>query len=93
MVVVETGLGFSNGGEMSVFSGDDFWGLGNWNWGSMSVGVSWNSPVGHCWCGVVSDNRCGMIVRSDCVNWSGSLWQVSGVDDLESVVRVSDVLD
>lgn len=93
MVVVETGLGFSNGGEVSVFSGDDFWGLGNWNWCAMSVGVSRNSPVGDSWNGVVGNNRCGLVVRSDGMNWSWSLWQVGGVDDLESVVWVSDVLD
>lgn len=59
----------------------------------MSVGVGWNSPVGHCWSGVVSDDWCGVVVRSDGVDWSWSLWQVGGVDDLESVVWVSDVFD
>lgn len=93
VVVVNAGLGFSDGDEVSVFSGKDFRGLLDWEWSTVSVGVGWNSPVGHCWSGVVGDDWSGMVVWGNGVDWSWSLWQVGGVDDLESVVWVSDVFD
>jgi hypothetical protein len=47
VVVVETSLGFSDGGKVSVFSGNDFWGLLDWQWSAMMSpwSVSWNIPV------------------------------------------------
>jgi hypothetical protein len=93
VVVVEAGLGFSDSGEVSVFSGDNFWGLLDWEWSAMgqwSVGVM--SPVGDSWSGVVGDNW-GSVVWGNGDSWSWSLWQVGGRNDLESVVWVSDVFN
>lgn len=73
--MVESGLGFSVGGEVGVFSGKNFMSLLDWEGGSMGVSVSWGSPVGDSWCGM--DNR-GDVVSGNSVNWSWSLWQVGG---------------
>lgn len=93
MVVMESSLGFGVSGEMSLFSGDDFMSLLDWNWSSMGMSVSWNSPVRDSWCGVISDDWCCVVIWSDGVDGFRSLWQVGGGDDLESVVCVSDVFD
>lgn len=88
--MVETSLGFSDSGEVSVFSGDDFWGLLDWERSAMGMSVGWDSPVRVNWCGVVSDDWSG-VVWSNNMNWS--LWQVGGGNNLESVVSVSNIFD
>jgi hypothetical protein len=45
VVVVQSCLGFSDGGEVSVFCGKNFWGLLDWKRGTMGMSVSWDSPV------------------------------------------------
>lgn len=93
VVMVESSFGFSVGGEVSVFSGNNFWSLWDGKRSSM-VTVSWKSPVRDNWSvdSVNSvDHWCGVMVRRNSVNWSWSLWQVGGWDDLESVVWVGDV--
>lgn len=69
-MMVESGLGFSVSGEMSVFGGNHFWGLGDWQWGAMMT-ISWKSPVRDDWSVNGMNNWSGMVSH-----WS--MWQVGG---------------
>lgn len=61
--MVVTGVGFGVGGEVSCLGGEDFMGLLNWEWSSMGIAVSGDSPVGSV------DDRSGVVRSNGVDDW------------------------